>query len=142
MSESDAPSLPPVEAKLTNVWIVTEYDGGGIRGLYASQSDAELAIEGIRWAHPDLTRSDFVIQVHRLPEAILSPQTWQVIETAPKDGTPLMFAADGSHIVHLRWRHDRWEWLGGGEFPKGQYVLSGWLQLPELPAVASLRGWE
>ncbi len=62
MSEAHPSAVPQYE----NVWIVTEYDGGGIRGLFISQTDAEAEIAAIRAEYPDLTRSDFSIQVHRV----------------------------------------------------------------------------
>ncbi len=68
-----AVSTPPAaldrfEAE-TEVWIVTEFAGGGIRGVFLSQPDAEAEIEAIRTEHPDLKRSDFVIRVERIRSA-------------------------------------------------------------------------
>lgn len=48
------------------VWIVTDYDGGGVRGVFASGLDAEAEIASICNEHYDLTRSDFVFSVHRI----------------------------------------------------------------------------
>lgn len=69
------PDSPAVAAPLReplDLWIVTEYDGGGIRGVFLSQRDAETEIAAIRSEHPDLTRSDFVIQVQRVRAALAS----------------------------------------------------------------------
>lgn len=59
---------------------------------------------------------------------------WQPISTAPKDGTPLLIWTEGAHLIHLFWKNDHWEWLGGGRCPDGQYHMTHWMPLPEPPA--------
>jgi hypothetical protein len=65
-----APAAPQHE----KVWILTEHHGGGIRGAFRSQGDADAEIAAIRREHPDLTRTDFVVQVERVrPPATAAP---------------------------------------------------------------------
>ena len=58
-------ALPPVSPP-QEVWIVCEFGGGGIRGVYPSQVAAEAGIQAIQADHPDLQRPDFVVQVERI----------------------------------------------------------------------------
>jgi hypothetical protein len=64
-----ASSLSGTPAAPTDLWVVTEYDGGGIRGIFSSQRAAESEIAAICAEHPDLTRSDFIIEVQRVRPA-------------------------------------------------------------------------
>lgn len=58
---------PPESPKVrTELWLVAEYEGGGIRGVFMSQRDAEDEIAAICSEHQDLTRDDFIIEVHRV----------------------------------------------------------------------------
>lgn len=68
------PSVDAVAAP-SEVWIVSEYPRGGIRGVYPSQASAEAAIAAIRRDHPDLQRSDFTVQVERIREVVEQPQS-------------------------------------------------------------------
>jgi hypothetical protein len=48
------------------VWTVTEYDGGGIRGVFATEADAKAEIVAICTEHTDLTRADFCVSTYRV----------------------------------------------------------------------------
>jgi hypothetical protein len=48
------------------VWIVTDFESGGIRGVFSSQADAETCIADICTQRVDVGRQDFTVQVHRI----------------------------------------------------------------------------
>lgn len=52
-----------------DMWIVTDFDGGGIRGIFRTQDAATAEIAAVIREHPDLSRRDFVIQVERIRDA-------------------------------------------------------------------------
>jgi hypothetical protein len=47
---------PSPDSAERNCWIVTDYEGGGIRGIFQSQRDAEAEIAAICADHEDLAR--------------------------------------------------------------------------------------
>ncbi len=55
-------------------WIVTDYEGGGIRGVFQSQRDAEAEIAAICADHEDLTRKDFIIGTYRVRSSAATPE--------------------------------------------------------------------
>ncbi len=64
------------QERARQVWIVAEYVGRAIRGVFQSWVDAEAHITAIRAEYPDFTRRDFIIEVHRIgPVASHPPPT-------------------------------------------------------------------
>lgn len=63
---------------------------------------------------------------------------WRPIETAPKDGTTILVAGQGSTAWMAKWRPmkrvpDRWESIGLGALP---FYPTHWMPLPDPPDTA------
>jgi hypothetical protein len=60
---------------------------------------------------------------------------WQPIETAPKDGTPILaWPCEGMPYV-VRWEHrvSGYKWIEAGGEGYEQYEPTNWMPLPEPP---------
>ena len=68
----------------------------------------------------------------------MSNREWQPIETAPKDGTPVLLAGCRK-IVVAAWLEDEIDWWHVDDNKRGPFALRGpapthWMPLPAAPA--------
>lgn len=64
------------------------------------------------------------------PPVPLVPQGWQPIETAPKDGTPLLVLADDNEMFVGCWKRGGWELFGAYARISPVHM---WMPLPDPP---------
>lgn len=55
---------------------------------------------------------------------------WQPIETAPKDGTPILVADSGPYAFVVEWNNKHRAWLGAD---RSAWEPTHWMPLPEPP---------